>query len=267
MLEEMNKIIEFFKNKKVVVAISGGLDSTVLFELAKKSAEKSLGIIVKTAFLHEHEFQNALDYLNNQNNDFRIVEADLFKHPRITENDRNRCYYCKKAIFSSIIDSIKDYDYGFIVDGSNFSDLSDYRPGIRALEELGIKSPFIEFKITKNTIRQMAKHLNLDVANKPATTCLATRIPYNSTISVDKLARIEKAEKIIRNLVNVNNLRVRDHDTIARIEVAEEDLEILLRRDIRTKINEELKKIGYLYVAIDIEGYKQGSLNQTIRRK
>ncbi|MHA1685808.1 MAG: ATP-dependent sacrificial sulfur transferase LarE [Candidatus Heimdallarchaeaceae archaeon] len=257
---------EFFKGKNVLVAFSGGVDSSVLLELAIKFAKHTHAVFIKTAFISTEEHEFAEKYLHEKNVPYSILSSDVFANPKLIENNEKRCYYCKKSIFSKIKSELAD-NFDIIVEGSNASDLSDYRPGLQALKELKITSPYIEFGISKKTIRLLAKELQLSMADKPSNACLATRIPYNSPITKSKLERIEKAENFIRKHYDVIQLRVRDHDVLARIEVLPEDIEKIVDINNRMAIAEYLTKLGYRYVTVDLKGYRTGSLNPLPKEK
>ncbi|MHA1667476.1 MAG: ATP-dependent sacrificial sulfur transferase LarE [Candidatus Heimdallarchaeaceae archaeon] len=255
------ELTKYFANKKVVIAFSGGLDSTVLLTLAKNSAKDVLAVTVKSSLVPEEDVSGAVKFLEDQNISHKILNLNPLNHPKVVENDPRRCYHCKKLIFLEIIKETKFFSPDIIVEGSNTSDLDDYRPGLEAVKELGIKSPFLELKYGKKEISEIASQLNLEVVKKPATTCLATRIPYGSKIEKETLIRIEKAEKFIKDLLRTQLLRVRTHSDIARIEVEKKTFERFLIEENREKIVKHLKELGYNYVSLDLTGYKQGSMN------
>jgi uncharacterized protein len=222
---------------------------------------------VKSTLQPAAEIKHAIDYLSKAKMKYELLGVNPLEHPEVVENDPRRCYYCKKLIFQTIIDKTKKYNYDMIVEGSNVTDLSDYRPGLEALKELGIRSPFLKLNITKEDIKNVAKVLNLEVKDKPATTCLATRIPYGSRLSEEKLNKIDIAESIIRSAFPVFDLRVRDHGDVARIEVSPQDMHYFFEKDKLEDVIEKIKKLGFNYIALDLEGYKQGSMNIPLPRK
>ena len=255
------KLQEYFQDKNIVVAFSGGLDSTVLLEVARKVSQSVLPVIVKSSLVPAKDIKYAVDYLTNIKMKYKIVSVNPLDHPEVTENNPRRCYYCKTLIFQSIIKEIEKLDYDFIVEGSNVTDLSDYRPGLKAVSELGIKSPYLEMEITKEQIKQIASNMKLEVVKKPATTCLATRIPYGQQITETKLDAVEKAENIIQSIFGVLTLRLRAHGDIARIEVPVSIMNKFLDNEKRERLIKELKELGFHYITIDLEGYRQGSMN------
>ncbi|MHA1954308.1 MAG: ATP-dependent sacrificial sulfur transferase LarE [Candidatus Heimdallarchaeaceae archaeon] len=257
----ISRLEKYFQGKKVILAFSGGLDSTVLLEIALQSASKVLPVIVKSTLQPAAEIKHALEYLTRAKVKYEILGVNPLEHPEVVENDPRRCYYCKKLIFQTIIEETKKYNYDFIAEGSNVTDLSDYRPGLEALKELDIKSPYLKLRIAKEEIKNIARKLNLEVRDKPATTCLATRIPYGNKLSEEKLNRIDKAESIIRESFPVFNLRVRDHGDVARIEVSTQDMHYFFEKEKLEKIINKFKDLGYDYIALDLEGYRMGSMN------
>ncbi len=262
--EQINNLNQYFKDKKVVIAFSGGIDSTVLLEFALQSAKEVLAVTVKSSLVPMDEMDFAVRYLQSRDIPYRLLQVNPLDHPNVAKNDIKRCYYCKRLIFESIIDETKEFKPDIIVEGSNISDLSDYRPGMEAVKELSIKSPFLELNISKKEIRGLSKIMSLEISEKPATTCLATRIPYGQEITEERLKKIELAESIIKEILPISVLRVRDHKEIARIEVLEEDMMKIMKSDHRNLIREKLKQLDFSYITLDLGGYKQGSMNINI---
>ena len=240
------------------------MDSTVLLELAMQTAKEVLPVTIKSSLVPSFELDYATKYLEEKKLHFIVHYVDPLKTKEVKHNDKKRCYYCKKLIFESIIDVTRKFSPDIIVEGSNVSDLSDYRPGLEAVKELLIRSPFLDLNINKKQIRELANDLKLHISKKPATTCLATRIPYGQLINEDRLKRIEEAESIIKQVLDIKLLRVRDHNEIARIEVSEDKISLFLDKDKRKTIIKGLKNLGFSYVTVDLVGYKQGSMNINI---
>ena len=248
---------------RVTVAFSGGVDSSLLLRISSDIIGKknTFAIIVKTELIPDHDFHDALQTLKQLECRFMIIERSILEIEAVLLNPKDRCYWCKKEIFSTIIREAKTLDFTNIIDGTNYDDKKvGHRPGIRALKELGIISPFAELGITKEEIRCWAEELNLANWNRPSASCLATRIPYGEALTSDRLIQVEKAENVLRNM-NFNNCRVRVHQNIARIEVEENDLEKVLESKYRRVLIRKLKTLGFSYVDLDIEGYRSGSMD------
>lgn len=249
--------------KKVVVAFSGGVDSALLAYVAYKAlGDNMLAVTVKAPYTPTWEFEEALDFAREHGFRHEIIDFPLVP-TEITLNPPDRCYLCKLEIFDTIIGCAEKNSIQVVFDGSNKDDLKDYRPGMKALEELNIKSPMLDLGITKDEIRKLSHHFKLKTWNKPSCACLLSRIPYNTEIKIEELAKIEKAELILRQY-NIIGSRVRSHGDIARIEAPADRIEFLVSPRLRAELVAEIKKLGYLYVVVDLEGYQTGSLNKTL---
>jgi len=255
------KFQEYFKNKKVVLAFTGNLNSIILFELVSKSAKNVTPVIIKSRLQPVSEIKEAIKYLTKKKKKYKIIGFDPMEHPEITRNDPKRCYYCRKIIFRKIIEETKNERPDFIIEASTLSDLDDFHTGLEALREIGIKSPFIELKITEEKILVLAQKMGIDIANTASYTCLATRIPYGKKIDVEVLNKVEEAEKIIKDTFPIRIVRVRDHGEIARIEVTKEDLHFFLESSDISELIDELKELEFKYITVDLEAYRHGSLN------
>jgi uncharacterized protein len=193
------------------------------------------------------------------------VETDELSDENFSKNPENRCYYCKKALLMRLRQVADELGDKAVFEGTNFSDLTDHRPGFKAVKETeNVYSPWVEAKFTKEEIRAVAKKLGLSVQNKPPLACLASRIPYYERVTAEKLNRIGKAEQTIRKITGAKQLRVRDHNGLARIEVGRDERSLLCNVEVLDKIAGELKKLGFKYVTIDVEGYRTGSMLLTI---
>lgn len=250
----------------VAVAYSGGVDSTFLLRAAHDAlGEKAIALTAYTAVVPEEDRRETEEFCAKNGIQHIPVLLDVMEIPEFRRNPQDRCYYCKTAIFSELKRIAREKGAEYVADGSNMDDLGDYRPGRRALEELGIVSPLLDAGMTKFDIRSLSRELGLATWSKPSAACLASRVPYGSEITVEKLRRIQKAEACLTHL-GFGQIRVRDHGDLARIEVEPEQVERLVQPDIRTRVSEELKKLGYSYVTCDLQGYRTGSLNEVIGR-
>jgi uncharacterized protein len=242
----------------VFVAFSGGTDSSVLLAVAKKVLRNQVIAVTAVSPIHpQEELETAKRIATAVQSTHVIIHSHEMKNKKFIKNTPIRCYYCKRNLFVLIKNMA--FKYGYVaVEASNTTDLQDYRPGFRALKELNIQSPLMEAGLTKSQVRLLAKRLHLPNWNKPATACLASRIPYGIRITRNSLKRIEKAEYYLhrRGFIHV---RVRDHFPVARIEVSYNRLSEIMKH--RKKIVRNLKQAGYKYVTLDLQGYRTGSLN------
>lgn len=249
--------------KRVVVAFSGGVDSSFLLALAARvlGRENVLAVTNVSAIHPRIDGADARALAATMDVEMLEVAGRELENHTFTANPPDRCYHCKKEIFSSLKRIAEIRGYAAVLSGANADDAGDYRPGARAEMELGVRRPLMEAGLTKAEIRAASRALGLMTANKPSMACLASRIPYDQPITPQKLARIEKAEAMLREL-GLSQYRVRDHETTARIEVPEAEIEKVLAA--RERIVAELKKLGYTYVTLDLQGFRSGSLNETL---
>ncbi len=248
--------------ESVAVAFSGGVDSSLLaYATHSVLSEKMLAISINTPYIPDWEIEEAKAFTAKHGIPHHVIDLEV--PSTIKKNPSNRCYLCKQIIFNTIIKHARKSGFKTIIEGSNKDDLRDYRPGMKALQELKIISPFLDLEITKDEIRKMSKDLNLETWDKPAYACLLSRIPYDTEITPEELQKINAAEEVLRHF-QIKGSRVRSHDSIARIEVPLEEFETILKKEIRTELIRKIKACGYLYVTLDLEGYTTGSLNRTI---
>ena len=251
--------------QRVAVAFSGGVDSTFLLYTAKEAVgENVMAITAESELMPESECEEARQYCRDNRIRQVILHPEVMKIPGIADNPPNRCYLCKKNLFSQMKKLAEDRGMSILIEASNADDESDFRPGLKALSELKIKSPLKELGFTKKEIRSLSHALELPTWEKPSYACLATRIPYGESIDTDKLKLVEQAEAYLRGL-GFREVRVRLHGTvIARIELNPNDFKTFMRGDIRLEVNQRLKAMGFAYVSLDLQGYRTGSLNEVL---
>ncbi len=258
----------FLKNKKVIVAFSGGVDSSTLAYLSKKHAIETLLVTEKSILFSDKETEIAEKFAKKYCIAHEKIISDPLKNEEFAKNPKNRCYICKKELYTEIIRIKQSKKFDLVVDGSNLDDLKDYRPGTQALKELGIITPFIDFKFTKNEIREIAKYFGLEIHSKPSMACFSSRIPYDQAITQEKIVRIREAESFLKQTFNLVQLRVRHHENnLARIEFLKEDITIMVTTENLEKIKKKLKELGFNYITIDIEGFRSGSMNEILVSK
>lgn len=246
----------------VLIAYSGGVDSTFLASVASEVlGQRAMIVLVRSPVYPPHERKDAEALARKLGFRFTTVERSELENPQFVANPPDRCYYCKQGLFRQLraIASAENLDW--IADGSNYNDLDDYRPGRKALAELGIRSPLCEVEMTKNEIRRLSEKRGLPTWDKPASPCLASRIPYGTPVTRDILHRIAAGESYLRNL-GIRECRLRHHDSIARIEVNGKGIALLLDGQIRRDLVKQIRSLGYTYVALDLGGYRSGSLNE-----
>jgi pyridinium-3,5-biscarboxylic acid mononucleotide sulfurtransferase len=249
----------------VLVAYSGGVDSTFLLRSALDALgkEKVLAVIAVSETYPEHEKEEALKLCRELGARNIIIETKELEDERFRRNPQERCYYCKHELFSKLKKIADEDQLAFVADGSNNDDLSDYRPGTKAKKELGVRSPLQEAGFTKEEIRSASKELGLPTWDKPSYACLASRIPYGTEIAPEILNKINAAERFLRDL-GYKQFRVRHHGNLARIEIEQKDMPSFLRGNLMDKINKKFEEFGYIYVTLDLKGYRTGSMNEAL---
>ena len=252
-------LINWFKSRncKVLVALSGGVDSALVTLAARQALgkEKVLAITANYQTLANEELETAKKVAKEIDVIHLLLEYNELDNPNFTKNDKLRCFHCRNELAINLLKLAKEKNITLIVDGTNLDDLDDDRPGMVALHSNGIKSPLLEIGLGKNEVRHFAKINNLSVHDKPSNSCLASRVPHGTEINSIKLKRIERCEIIIKRLSDVRQVRVRDHDTIARIEVEKSEIMKLYDLDKIDKIVFEIKELGFKHVTLDLEGY------------
>jgi len=264
-LNNLRKILSEMRSG--LIAYSGGVDSTFLLKVAREElGERVAAVTVKSEIHYLSEITDAKKMARKFKVKHLFMYIDILSNKEFVNNPPERCYICKKEIFSRISEMAKELNLNFVADGSNYDDLSDYRPGMKAVRELKIRSPLQEALLTKDDIRLLSKEMDLSTWDKPSNSCLATRIPYRDEITLEKLKRIEQAEGFFYDL-GIEQVRVRHYNNLAKIEVREENMPLLIREDLRKKIIAKLKKLGFIYITLDLQGYRSGSMNEELKEK
>ncbi|MFC2107591.1 ATP-dependent sacrificial sulfur transferase LarE, partial [Bacteroidota bacterium] len=219
----------------------------------------AISVTVKSPYHFSAEVKDAETFAKEIGSMHETVDFEIADE--IRENPKDRCYLCKKKIFATLVQKAKDRKINFIVEGSNTDDNKVYRPGLKALEELGVRSPLMEAGLTKNDVRELAKDFNLKIWDKASNSCLLTRLPYGTTIDEKVLRKIEKGEEFLLSL-GFDKVRIRTYDDFARIEIDENQIERILKQEVRSKITSRLKEIGYKFICLDLEGFRSGSFDK-----
>ena len=245
---------------KIAVAFSGGIDSSFLLFSANEvlGKENVLAIIGNGQMIPRKDYKEAIEFLKENDFEFREIPVDCLEVLEFRENHKDRCYYCKRSIMTRIKQVAKENEFDIVCDGKNVDNTKGYRPGQKATKELGIVSPLEECGFTKKDIRENAKSLGITFWDKPSNSCLATRFPYNTELTNESLKRVELAEELIKEF-GIPNTRVRSHGDIARIEVQKEYFDRILGND---KLVNDIKKLGFEYVTLDLEGMKSGRFDK-----
>lgn len=245
------------KMKRAVVAFSGGVDSTFLLQAAQEALGDGVtAVTIVSPYIPKWEVEEARQWTEKLGVKHAFIETDIPE--AIRHNPTDRCYLCKKVLFEKIKEYAREIEVEYVLDGTNLDDLSDYRPGLRALSELKVVSPLKDSLLTKTEIRELSKKYGLETWNKPAFACLLTRIPYNTEIRKENLERIEKAEVFMMKR-GFPAVRVRTHGDVARIEVPSDQRHKLFDEDLMGRIARGIKEAGFAFAALDLEGYKMGS--------
>ena len=248
----------------VIVAFSGGVDSAYLAYIsANEIGERALAVTGDSASYPSFQRKLAEQITKDFGIRHEIIFTEEFDDLHYTSNPSNRCYFCKSELYTKLNALSRERGFAVICDGTNADDVGDYRPGRQAARELGVRSPLLECAMTKADIREMSRRAGLPTWNEPASACLSSRVPYGQVVTIEKVSMIDKAEMRLKEF-GFRQVRVRHHGDVARIEVAEEEMPLALDRELMRQISLALRELGFKYVALDLEGYRMGSFNETL---
>ena len=248
----------------VIVAYSGGVDSAFLAATANDVlGRRALAVTAQSPSLAPAELSDAVALAQRLELNHRVIETKEVERDDYRANDPNRCFFCKDELYTYLTRLAAQEGFVWVVNGTNVDDLGDFRPGLSAAKQYGVRSPLVEAGLSKEEIRSLSRDMGLPTWDKPAQACLSSRIPYGTLVSVEALTRIAKAEEFLHDL-GIKQLRVRHHDTIARIEVEPQDFLTLVDEDVRRRVTDYFRSIGYSYVTLDLHGFRSGSLNEVL---
>jgi uncharacterized protein len=262
MMAKIDDLVNWFEDKnKVMIALSGGVDSAlVAYAAFQKLGISAIAVTADYKTLSEEELQTSKQICSEIGIQQLFLDYSELENEKFTKNDSNRCFHCRMELGTHLVELAKQHNVEVIVDGTNLDDLGEYRPGIKALKQNGIRSPLVETHFSKLEIRNSAKLIGLSVYDKPSNSCLASRIPWGQRVTAEKLIRIEFGETIVKQLTKIKQVRVRDLDGSAKIEVDKEMISVFDNRVLK-QITEKLKMIGFTTVEVDSDGYRPGKIN------
>ncbi len=261
---KFDKIRSLFSGKQVLVAFSGGVDSTVLAHIARESAARSKLLTIDSITFPRTELQAAKDVAEELGIELEIIQVDELANKDLVKNPVDRCYHCKKELSSVWLKTAEELGIDIVVEGTNASEMDGHRPGAKALEEAGVVSPFLDAGVTKEEIRVYAREVGLSVAERPSMACLSSRFPYGTEITEDRVRKIDRVEREVRELFGIECVRARFHGDLVRIEVGREERERLFDESKLDKLHELAKSAGFKYVTLDAFGYRTGAMNEAL---
>lgn len=269
---KLESVREFIRKKMkagILIAFSGGVDSSTLAAITHQMAREKTAVVTAVSPIVSHQEKHEIKQIAQEigvNHYFQNVE--LLNQESFAQNPVDRCYYCKKELMNSFQKLAKGLGFQVIFEGTTRSDLTGHRPGFEVVKEMdNVFSPWVKFGFTKGEIRSLAKSMGLSVYSRPSQSCLASRVPFGEPITQNRLRRIEKAEKFIKEILKVKQLRVRDHNGIARIEVGKRERSKFFDEDRLEEVGKALKSFGFKYVILDVLGYQEGSMLRTVNSK
>ena len=261
---KLERIKLFFTNKTVVVAFSGGVDSSVVMDLAHRFAKRAVAVTADSITILPGEVDKAKELAESRGYEHKIYQVNELEDENFAKNPSNRCYFCKSGLATVLQKVAYELNADIMVEGTNVTEVTGHRPGLQAIKENHIQSPLLDFGLTKTEIRQVASYFGLSNAEKPSLACLSSRFPTGVGITPEKLRRVGLAERYIIDTYDIKILRVRDHEGLARIEVAPEERKKLLQEHVLDDLQNKLKEFGFNFVTIDCQGYRTGSLSNQI---
>jgi uncharacterized protein len=262
-MKQIEELVNWFEGReKALIALSGGVDSALVAYAAQKSLGKqAIAVTADYKTLSQEELESAKIICQEIGIRHIIIEYNELDNPDFVKNDQNRCFHCRTELAEHLLRLARTEKVSLIADGTNLDDLTEYRPGILALKKNGVQSPLVETRFTKSDVRRISREIGLSIHDKPSNSCLASRIPWGSTVTTEKLVRIEKSEMMIKQLFGIKQVRVRDFGKSAKIEVDKDKISFLNDGKKMSVLQEYMKDFGFDTISIDPNGYRPGKLN------